>query len=39
MSGKFYLAAPYNTREESLHKVREIERLSGWTVMHVGSLV
>ena len=31
MSGKFYLAAPYNTRDESLHKVREIERLSGWT--------
>ena len=31
MSGKFYLAAPYNTREGSLHKVREIERLSGWT--------
>ena len=31
MSGKFYIAAPYNTREGSLHKVREIERLSGWT--------
>ena len=30
MSGEFYLAAPYNTREGSLHKVGEIERLSGW---------